>query len=72
MAFYTIESPNINTVPFLHTSESEMEVNQFGILFSKTCLGTQILFLSKLPQFLFSKSLALAISVANSCIAFSR
>ena len=49
----TTESPTINTVPFFHTFESEMKVNQFGSLFSRACSDTQILFVSKVSRFLF-------------------
>ena len=49
----TTESPTINTVPFFRTLESEMEVNQFGGLFSRECSGTQMLFVLKFSRFLF-------------------
>ena len=68
----TIESLTIRRVLFFHTSELEMEVNQFGSLFPRVCSGTRILFVSKFSQSLFWKSLTLVISVLRSCMTFSR
>ena len=68
----TTESPTINIVPFFHTSESDMEVNQFGSSFYRDCSGTLILFVSKFSRFLFWKSSTLAISVLSSCMTFSK
>ena len=49
----TIESLTIRRVLFFHTSELEVEVNQFGSLFPRVCSGTRILFVSKFSQSLF-------------------